>query len=87
MPEDESKPDQAENDPEKLSRLLELELIQKRAAWQRAGARYKTLKTASLLFLAVVILAGLLAFFLIFLRVSERGVHPRQPVQQLPARP
>jgi hypothetical protein len=67
-----------ENDPEELSRLLELELIQKRAAWQQANARHKTLKSVSIFFLFVVIVAALVGFYLAFSRVNEeRGQRPK----------
>jgi hypothetical protein len=61
----------SENNPEELSRLLELELIQKRAEWQRASARNKNLKAVSLFFLVVVVFAGLVAFYFAYMRASE----------------
>lgn len=67
-----------ENDPEELSRLLELELMQKRAAWQQASARHKTLKSVSIFFLFVVIVAAVVGFYLAFSRVNEeRGQRPQ----------
>jgi hypothetical protein len=66
-----------DNDPEQISQLLELQLAQKRAEWKRAGARYRTFRSLSFLFLFLVIAAGLFAFFLIFSRVNEE--HTRQP--------
>jgi len=65
------KPELADNDPEKISQLLELQLVQKRAEWKRAGERYRMLRSLSLLFLFIVIAGGLFAFFLIFSRVNE----------------
>jgi hypothetical protein len=53
-------------DPETAVRLLELELMQKRAARQMAGRRWGGLRAASFLFLFVVILGALLAFFYFF---------------------
>ena len=55
-----------ETDPEKLARLLELELMQKRAEWQRKKARRGGLRAISFLFLFVVIVAALVGFFLFF---------------------
>ena len=66
----------SENNPEELSRLLELELIQKRAAWEQTIARNKNIRWASLLFLAVVFLAGIAVFFFVFMHAS--GERPRQ---------
>ncbi len=65
------KPELADNDPEKISQLLELQLAQKRAEWKRAGASYRTLRLLSFLFLFFVIAGGLFAFFLTFSRVNE----------------
>ena len=61
----------SENNPEELSRLLELELIQKRAARQQANARHKKIRSASLLFLVVILFAGVAAFFFAFMRANE----------------
>ena len=65
------KTESVKNDPGDLARVLELELIQKRAAWQRASTRYRALKTISILFLFIIIAGSLAAFFLISSRVSE----------------
>jgi hypothetical protein len=61
----------AADNADELSRLLELELIQKRAEWKRATARNKNFKALSLLFLFVVVLAGLVAYYFVFMRASE----------------
>ena len=53
-------------DPETAVRLLELELMQKRAARQLAGRRRSGLRAASFLFLFAVILGALMAFFYFF---------------------
>ncbi len=71
MPNGSGKPELTENDPEQLSRLLEAELSEKRAEWDRAGARYRAVRAGSFLFLFVVIVGALLAFFFVFSRVSE----------------
>jgi hypothetical protein len=59
------KPEPSEIDPEKLSKLLELELLQKRAGWQRAAARRTTLRTFAFLFLLIVIGGALAAYFFV----------------------
>jgi hypothetical protein len=65
------------DNPDELSRLLEIELIQKRAAWKRALARNKGLKSLSLLFLCLVFFAGLGAFYFVYLRANDqRQQHP-----------
>jgi hypothetical protein len=65
------KPELPDDDPEKISQLLELQLAQKRAEWKRASARYRMLRSLSFLFLFLVIAGGLFAFSLIFSRVNE----------------
>lgn len=52
-----------ETDPEAMARALELELIMKRASWQKAQARRGTWRALSFLFLFLVILGTLLAYF------------------------
>lgn len=53
-------------DPETAVRLLELELMQKRAARQMAGRRWGGLRAASFIFLFAVILGALLAVYFLF---------------------
>lgn len=53
-------------DPENVVRMLELELMQKRAARQMAGRRWGGLRAASFVFLFAVILGALLAFYYVF---------------------
>ncbi len=59
-----------ETDPAKLAKLLEIELMQKRAGWQQAKARRGTLRAMSFLFLFLVIIAAVAAFY--FLASSDR---------------
>jgi hypothetical protein len=56
---------------EQLSRLLELELIQKRAAWKQAKQRKKSLRSLAFLFLFLLFAGCLLGFFFVFGRVNE----------------
>lgn len=55
-----------EHDPARLAQLLELELMQKRAAWQQAHTRHRTLRALSFAFLFLVILGALVVFALYF---------------------
>jgi hypothetical protein len=73
------KTESVKNDPGDLARVLELELIQKRVAWQRASTRYRALKTISILFLFIIIAGSLAAFFLISSRVDERHANQDDP--------
>ena len=83
MPDSNRKPEGGEIDP---VQLLELELMQKRATWQRAKARRGGLRALSFLFLFVVIVAAIAVFFIFFspARVQElRSGH--EPGAQPPA--
>ena len=82
MADEDRKPKSTENDPEQLARLLEIELMQKRAAWKQASERHRVFKSASFLFLFVVIIAAIVGFYLFFSRVSEqREQQPDAPVR------
>lgn len=73
MLDDKRKPERPETKPLDLEQLLEIELMQKRAAWQQRKARRGILRALSLFFLFVVVLAALVGFF-VFLspdRVNE----------------
>jgi hypothetical protein len=62
---------------EQLVRLLELELMQKRADWKQASQRSRSIRSAAFLFLFLLVAGCLLASFLAFNRVSEkRSGHP-----------
>ena len=64
MPEGNRKPEV--NDPEMMARLLELELAQKRAGWQRSHEQRKNLRIFSFLFLFCVIGGAFLGFYFFF---------------------
>ncbi len=53
-------------DPEDAVRMLELELMRQRAARQEAGAPYRGLRAASLIFFVAVVLGAALAFYYVF---------------------
>ena len=74
-----SRPDQRETDPEKLAKLLEIELMQKRASWQQAKARHGSYRTMSFLFLFLIIVAAFAAFY--FLVSSGRVPASRDEVE------
>lgn len=63
QPEGNSHPTPRETDPEKLAKLLEIELMQKRAGWQQAKSRRSTYRTMSFLFLFFIIVAAFVAFY------------------------
>ena len=65
-----------EIDTDKLSRLLELELIQKRATWKQAGERYRSIRTAGFVFLFVLIVGCVIGGYFAFIRVNEQRANP-----------
>ena len=65
-----------ESDPEKLTRLLELELIQKRTTWKQAGDRARSIRAAGFVFLFVLIVACLVGGYFVFMRVNEQRSNP-----------
>jgi len=58
-------------DAEQLSKLLELELVQKRVQWQQLKQRKKSLRSLAILFLFVIFAGGLVGYFFVFNRVNE----------------
>ena len=77
MPDTGGKPESKEHDPEDLGRLIDLELAQKRAAWKRGASRRQKIRVASFLFLFLLIIASLLAFFVLSSRVNQERANPR----------
>jgi hypothetical protein len=76
IPDGDGKSESSKTDPEQLTRLIELEMAQQRAAWAQAEARHRKIRTMSFAFLAVVVIGALLAFFLLFTRVSQERPGP-----------
>ena len=66
----------APNDTEQLTRLLELELIQKRATWKEAGERYRSFRAAGFIFLFLLVIACLVGGYFVFMRVNEQHANP-----------
>jgi hypothetical protein len=77
MPDTPATTNSNENDAEKLARLLELELLQKRTAWKHAAAHYRTIRLFGFLFLFILIVAGAAGFFFVFSRVNEERTNQR----------
>ncbi len=64
MPDSNRKPAGEKPDPAQLEEMLDLELMQKRAAWQEARAGRRAFRALAYLFLFLVIAAALVALFL-----------------------
>ncbi len=65
-------PELSATDPEDLAKALELELITQRASWQKMRARRGTWRALSFLFLFLVLVGALLAYFYFSIQVSAR---------------
>jgi hypothetical protein len=72
-------------DPENAVRMLELELMEQRAARQRAGTPYRGLRAASFVFLLAVILGAVLAFYYVFSSGALDEVRARNSPQPSPS--
>jgi hypothetical protein len=75
IPADDGKP--KSTDPQELARLLEIELIQKRAAWKQASARHRAIRMASFAFLFFIIVAALFVYFFVFSDLNENRSAPK----------
>lgn len=77
MQSDAGKPEAMEQDPEGLLRLLDLELRQKRALWQRAAARHRSSRMIGVFSIFVVLAAAFFALFFLFSQANEERANPR----------
>lgn len=72
MPTPDELPPERLSDPDVLAKTLEMELIGKRAAWQKAKARRGVWLALSIVFLLLVLVGALFAYFH-FLPELNRG--------------
>lgn len=73
---DRSESTRAESETEQLTKLLDLELAQKRANWKQAGQRARSIRSASFVFLFLLIAACLVGSYFAFMRVTEERTNP-----------
>ena len=71
------KPQALEDEPEKLIRLLDLELVQKRALWKEAAARHRIFRKIGFFSIFIILAAVFLVLFFLFARVSEERSNPQ----------
>ena len=88
MPPEHRKPEPPTTNPAEIERLLEIELMQKRATWKQAKARRGNLRALSFFFLFLVIIGALVAFFFLMSpeRVSELKASGAETSQPSPSR-
>ena len=65
-----------QNDSDQLTKLLELELAQKRVTWKQTSERARSVRSAGFVFLFVLILACLAGAYFAFMRVNEQRTNP-----------
>lgn len=72
-------------DPHTVVRLLELELMQKRAARQQASKKLANLRVASFLFLFLILLGAALAMYFVFSSGRVEEMRARSNLQASPS--
>lgn len=75
-PNDESKPESRAGDDDALLKALEIELLQKRASWQKAHGQRNAWRSASFVFLFIVVIGALFALYYVM------AVMPRKTSEQ-----
>ena len=65
------KAESIQTDPNDPAGLLEVELLEKRAAWKRATTRYRVARALSFFFLFIVILIAAGAFIFLFSHAKD----------------
>ena len=76
-----------ETEAETLARFLELELIQKRAAWKQASTRRRNVRSLAFAFIFLVVIACLFGAYFVFMRVNEeRGNQHSNAAPAVPGR-
>ena len=73
------KADLRQVDAQQLEKLLELELMQKRAEWKKTSARNRSVRVSSFVFLFVLVAATILAFMFLISKVSEQRMNGASP--------
>ena len=76
MPEEVPSTNAKQAEAEQIAKLLELELLQKRAAWKQAGARRRNARAMSFAFLFLIIVGCLAGLFFAFSMVNDE--RPKQ---------
>jgi hypothetical protein len=86
-PNDESKPQSRAGDDDALLKALEIELIQKRASWQKAHGQRNAWRSASFVFLFIVVIGALFALYYVMTAVPHKNSeHPDRAPAASPAK-
>ena len=84
MPRSEEPSFKPEETPEAMAQALELELMSKRPGWQRAKARRQTWRALSILFVLIILLGALLAYFYLAPSLNRGGKPPSAETEGSP---
>lgn len=84
MPEEPAPTKLNQQEADTLTRLLELELAQKRAQWKEAGARRRNARVMSFAFLLLIIIGCLFGLFFAFSMVSDSKPKQQTSSKTLP---
>ena len=68
----------SKQETEKLFQMLEVKLGQERATWGKAKSQIRVIRTASFVFLFLLIIGALAAFYFIFMRAQEQRSNSTQ---------
>jgi len=79
IPDTNGKSESQSPDADELSKLLQIELAQKKMEWAAATERYRRIRTLSFFFLALIIMGALAAFFWLFLRLPTDHLNRTAP--------
>jgi len=82
----EKQPSNGVTDPDALAKLLEIELALKRTGWEQSRARLNIWRALSFLFLLLVIVGGLVAWFYCAPALGHRDETTSAPVATESAR-
>ena len=69
---DESKPESRASDDDAMLKALEIELLQKRASWQKARGQRSAWRSASFVFLFIVVMGALFALYYVMTTVPHK---------------
>ena len=69
----------SKQETEKLFQMLEVKLGQERVVWQKTKSQIRVLRTVSFVFLFLLIMGALAAFYFIFMQAQEHRSTQSEP--------
>lgn len=77
---------ESKQETEKLFQMLEVKLGQERVVWEQAKSQIRVVRTASFVFLFVLILGAIAAGYFVFVRTQEHRATKGEQTTTLPDR-